>query len=147
PVRKSGRFMGCLRRHPGIDSLRTLRANEEIFKEHRSTDLGPGEMSSSPDILKSATQSADVRHPSAPSPVAEELPVILSGTRTVDKSDKRELFTEETKTLVLLPNGAVLRTSQKLAVDQLVFLTNKQTGREIITRVVKVQKGEISAVE
>ena len=46
---------------------------------------------------------------SRPQPVALEVPVSVNGARTVEGSDKREPFSETTKTVLVLGNGAVIR--------------------------------------
>jgi len=70
-------------------------------------------------------------------PVALEIPVTVNGARTVDGSDKRVPFSETTQTVLVLPHGAVIRTSTQLTSGQLVFLTNEKTKKEIVCQVVK----------
>jgi len=68
-------------------------------------------------------------------PVALEIPVTINGAHTVD--DKRVPFSETTQTVLVLPHGAVIRTSTQLASGQLVFLTNEKTKKEIVCQVLK----------
>lgn len=70
-------------------------------------------------------------------PVALEVPVSLNGARTVDGSDKREPFSETTKTVLVFGNGAVIRLTSSVAPGQLLFLTNEKTKREVVCQVVK----------
>jgi protein TonB len=70
-------------------------------------------------------------------PVALEIPVSLNGARTVDGSDKREPFSEVTKTVLVFGNGAVIRLTSAVAPGQLLFLTNDKTKREVVCQVVK----------
>ena len=70
-------------------------------------------------------------------PVALEIPVSLNGARTVDGSDKREPFSENTKTVLIFGNGAVIRLTSSVAPGQLLFLTNEKTKREVVCQVVK----------
>jgi len=70
-------------------------------------------------------------------PIALEVPVVATGARPGDPSQKRELFREETETVLVLEHGAVIRLSAAVAVGQLVFLTNKQSGKEIVTQVLR----------
>src|SRR5262249_5821010 len=70
-------------------------------------------------------------------PMPLEVPVVATGARPGDQSEKRELFTEETETVLVLEHGAVIRLSAAVAVGQLVFLTNKQSGKEIVTQVLR----------
>ena len=70
-------------------------------------------------------------------PVALEVPVTVNGARTVEGSDKREPFSEATKTVLIFGNGTVIRLSSSVAPGQLVFLTNEKTKREVVCQVVK----------
>ena len=70
-------------------------------------------------------------------PVALETTVVATGARPGDSSAKRELFTEETQTVLVFERGAVIRLSAAVADGQLLFLTNKSTGKEVVTQVVR----------
>jgi TonB family protein len=70
-------------------------------------------------------------------PVALEVPVSVNGARTVDSSDKREPFSESTRTVLVFGHGAVIRLSAPVAPGQLLFLTNEKTKKEVICQVVK----------
>jgi protein TonB len=70
-------------------------------------------------------------------PVALEVPVTVNGARTVEGSDKREPFSESTKTVLVFGNGAVIRLSSSVASGQLLFLTNESTRKEVVCQVVK----------
>src|ERR1700741_2339450 len=70
-------------------------------------------------------------------PVALEVPVTVNGARTVEGSDKREPFSESTKTVLVFGNGAVIRLSSAVAPGQLLFLTNEKTKKEVVCQVVK----------
>jgi protein TonB len=72
-----------------------------------------------------------------PQPVALEVPVTVNGARTVEGSDKREPFSETTKTVLVFGNGAVIRLSSAVAPGQLLFLTNEKTKKEVVCQVVK----------
>jgi TonB family protein len=72
-----------------------------------------------------------------PQPIALEIPVTVNGARTVEGSDKRVPFSENTQTVLVLPHGTVIRTSTPLASGQLVFLTNEKTKKEVVCQVVK----------
>src|SRR5580658_9713267 len=74
---------------------------------------------------------------SKPQPVALEVPVTVNGARTVDGSDKREPFSETTKTVLVFGNGAVIRLGSPVAPGQLLFLTNEKTKKEVVCQVVK----------
>jgi len=74
---------------------------------------------------------------SKPQPVALEVAVSVNGARTVEGSDKREPFSEATKTVLVFGNGAVIRLSSSVAAGQLLFLTNEKTKKEVVCQVVK----------
>lgn len=70
-------------------------------------------------------------------PVALEVPVTVNGARTIEGGDKREPFSETTKTVLVFGNGAVIRLSSSVAPGQLLFLTNEKTKKEVVCQVVK----------
>jgi TonB family protein len=70
-------------------------------------------------------------------PVALEVPVSVNGARAVEGSDKREPFSESTKTVLIFGSGAVIRLSSSVAPGQLLFLTNEKTKKEVVCQVVK----------
>jgi TonB family protein len=66
-----------------------------------------------------------------------EVSVTVNGARTVAGSDKREPFSESTKTVLIFVNGAVVRLASAVAPGQLLFLTNEKTKKEVVCQVVK----------
>jgi protein TonB len=72
-----------------------------------------------------------------PQPVALEVPVSVNGARTVEGTEKREPFSENTKTVLVFGNGAVIRLTSSVAPGQLLFLTNDKTKKEVVCQVVK----------
>ena len=70
-------------------------------------------------------------------PVALETAVVATGARPGRTGEKRELFTEETQTVLVFEKGAVIRLSAAVADGQLLFLTNKKNGKEVVTQVVR----------
>ncbi len=70
-------------------------------------------------------------------PVAHEVQVIATGARPGDTDSQRELFTEETTTALVFENGAVIRLSAAVAAGQLLFLTNKESRREVVAQVTR----------
>jgi TonB family protein len=70
-------------------------------------------------------------------PVALEVSVTVNGARAVDGSEKREPFSETTKTVLVFGSGAVIRLSSSVAPGQLLFLTNEKTKKEVVCQVVK----------
>jgi hypothetical protein len=73
----------------------------------------------------------------SPQPVALQTTVIATGARPGDSSAKRDLFTEETQTVLVFEKGAVIRLSAAVADGQLLFLSNKSTGKEVVTQVLR----------
>ena len=92
-----------------------------------------------PDTMNSAQSNAGATTPSSakPQPAAAEIPVTVNGARTVEGSDKREPFSENTQTVLVFANGAVIRLSSAVASGQLLFLTNEKTKKEVVCQVVK----------
>lgn len=72
-----------------------------------------------------------------PQPVALEIPVSVNGARTIEGTDKREPFSEATKTVLIFANGAVIRLASNVAAGQLLFVTNEKTKKEVVCQVVK----------
>src|SRR5262245_64743597 len=90
--------------------------------------------------MKSGFRAMGFLRPEGPvsdEPVALETAVIATGARPGDTGAKRELFSEETQTVLVFERGAVIRLSAAVADGQLLFLTNKKTGQEVITQVVR----------
>jgi TonB family protein len=69
--------------------------------------------------------------------VALEVPVSVNGARPLEGSDKREPFSEATKTVLVHSSGAVIRLSSAVTPGQLLFLTNDKTKKEVVCQVVK----------
>ena len=69
--------------------------------------------------------------------VALEVPVTVNGARAMEGSNKREPFSETTKTVLVFGAGAVIRLSSSVAPGQLLFLTNERTKKEVVCQVVK----------
>jgi Gram-negative bacterial TonB protein C-terminal len=74
-------------------------------------------------------------------PIPLEVPVTIQGATLVDGSDRRELFTETTKTTLTFENGAVVSLKAKVSTGQCLFLRNEQSGREILCKVLEYRKG------
>lgn len=72
-----------------------------------------------------------------PQPVALEIPITVNGARTAEGSDKREPFSESTKTVMVFGSGAVIKLTTAMAPGQLLFLTNERTKKEVVCQVVK----------
>ena len=96
-------------------------------------------MSSATDVNAKDSKPANGEMPQRtmrPNPVALEVPVSVAGARPVASKDKRELFTEETITVLVFRDGAVIQLSAAVAVGQLLFLTEKRSKKEVVCQVV-----------
>jgi TonB family protein len=76
-------------------------------------------------------------------PVSVEIPVLVRGSRRVasvpGQPGKLEHFSEETTTVVVFAQGAVVRLVGSAKAGQLVGLTNRQTGKEALCRIVNIK--------
>lgn len=63
--------------------------------------------------------------------------MVATGARPGDAKTKRELFSEETQTVLVMEDGAVIRLSAAVTDGQLIFLHNKKTGKEVVTQVMR----------
>jgi periplasmic protein TonB len=66
---------------------------------------------------------------------ALEIPVTIQGARPVEGTERRELFTETTKTTLVFENGAVVNLNSRVSLGQCVFLRNDRSGSEILCKV------------
>jgi TonB family protein len=105
-----------------------------ILKDHfpSSTSAVATPLERSPQTAAQRAEAAARRHP-----VCLEIPVSVNGVRAVEGSEKREPFSENTRTVLVFGDGAVLRLSAAVAPGQLLYLTNAQTQNEIVCQVVK----------
>lgn len=72
-----------------------------------------------------------------PAPVALEVSVNATGARPTRGDAPRELFSEDTSTVLVFQDGAVIRLSAAVIQGQLLFLTHKDTNREVVCQVVR----------
>lgn len=108
------------------------------IKENEVLTAIPETASSRPVASSTAAPAGDPA--SRPQPVAMEVPVTVNGARAVNGSEKREPFSESTKTVLIFGHGAVVRLSSSVAPGQLLFLTNEKTKKEVVCQVVKSKK-------
>jgi hypothetical protein len=69
--------------------------------------------------------------------VACEVQITATGARPAEKGGQRELFTEETTTALVFENGGVLRLAAAVVPGQLLFLTHKESKREVVAQVTR----------
>ena len=67
--------------------------------------------------------------------LAHEVAVLATGARPGENAGKRELFTEETTSVLVFENGGVIRLSAAVIPGQLLFLTNQASKREVVAQV------------
>jgi periplasmic protein TonB len=71
-----------------------------------------------------------------PNPVALEALVNVTGANAANDGS-RHLFSEETTTVLVFKDGAVIRLAAPVSVGQLIFLTNKKSNQEVICQVLR----------
>jgi len=103
-----------------------------IIKESDTSTAMPETVSRSASAPVSSAESAPRQQA-----VAVEVPVTVNGARTMEGSNKREPFSETTKTVLVFGAGAVIRLTSSVAPGQLLFLTNERTKKEVVCQVVK----------
>jgi TonB family protein len=74
-----------------------------------------------------------------PNPVPLEAPVSVTGANTASQDGSRHLFSEETTTVLVFKDGAVIRLAASVSLGQLIFLTNKKTNQEVICQVLRTR--------
>jgi TonB family protein len=75
--------------------------------------------------------------PARPNPIAAEIPVNASGSRPKNGGTERELFSEDTTTVLTFEDGAVVRLLATVTPGQLIFLTNLVTKQEVVCEVLR----------
>jgi protein TonB len=91
----------------------------------------------SPSASPAKNSAASSQPSSRMNSVAHEAAVTASGARPGKSGGQRELFTEETTTVLVFENGGVLRLAAAVVPGQLLFITNKGTRREVVAQVVR----------
>lgn len=71
--------------------------------------------------------------------VAHEVRIKATGARPGNGVGERELFTEETSTVLVGEKGGVIRLSAAVTPGQLLFLTNVGSKREVVAQVVRIR--------
>jgi TonB family protein len=72
-----------------------------------------------------------------------EIPVKVHGSRVTDAANggapRTEPFEEQTSTMIIFPQGSVIRMSTAVNIGQMLVVTNLKTRQDAICRVVKVR--------
>ena len=69
--------------------------------------------------------------------VAREVPVRVTGAKAGSASEERDLFSELTTTVLVFEKGAVIRLTAAVTHGQLLFLSNEESKREVVTQVIR----------
>jgi len=100
--------------------------------------------SSKPQLEDSPVEPEEVEaSPSSPKPitktnmVAHEVRVKATGAYPAKKAGERELFSEETCSVLVFENGGVIQLSSAVAPGQLLFLANMESKREVVAQVIR----------
>jgi len=112
-------------------------------------------MTPSKDTLETANPAAGSALPESTTPtkqdasrtrsdaVSLELPVKVHGSRVTDvvrgTTQHTEPFEEKTSTMIVFPQGGVLKMSTPVTAGQMMVVTNSKTGHDAICRVVQVR--------
>jgi protein TonB len=83
------------------------------------------------------TSSRGVGTSAQPNPTAAEFQVNAAGSRPKAGGTGRELFSEDTETVLIFENGAVIRLLATVTPGQLIFLTNLATKEEVVCEVLR----------
>jgi TonB family protein len=131
PLRKQ---VGALRNH---SHSRALELELQVYGVGNSQAQGPDLVSSATNILPPDKQAAgNVKGGSPrPNPVALEVKVSVTGAKASTGNASRDLFTEETMTVLVFKDGAVIRLLSPVDVGQLLFLTSKKSNQEVVCQV------------
>jgi periplasmic protein TonB len=69
--------------------------------------------------------------------LAREIRVRVTGARAGNVSEERDLFAENTTTVLVFERGGVIRLAAAVTPGQLLFLTNEESKREVVTQVIR----------
>ena len=76
-------------------------------------------------------------------PLSLEVPIGVQGSQRVPglpgQPEKLEQFSEETRTVIVFPQGAVIRLATVVAPGQMLVVTNRQSQQEILCTVLNVK--------
>lgn len=101
-------------------------------------------------VLDQATQSPGTQSSVRPKesasrahPLSLEVPVGVQGSRRVisvpGQPERLEQFSEETRTVIVFPQGAVIRLSATVGSGQMLVVANRKSHQEVLCRVVNVK--------
>ena len=116
-----------------------MRLCEQNVCVSRELEQGPNFVSSAANIESSGTETnvKEGTGTARPNPVALEVLVNATGAKASETNGARDLFSEETTTVLVFKDGAVIRLQAPVNVGQLLFLTNKKSNQEVVCQVLK----------
>ena len=107
---------------------------ETLRREHSAAD---------PTVSRAGLPKKADSGPVRSEPVFLELPVKVHGSRVVEvvrgTTSHTQPFEEQTATMIVFPNGGVVRMTTAVNAGQAVVLTNLKSGQDAIGRVAKVR--------
>jgi TonB family protein len=101
----------------------------------RQLAQGPKFVSSATNIVQPGAGGKEGNGSPRPNPVAFEVLVSVTGAKASPENGSRDLFSEETTTVLVFIDGAVIRLAAPVNVGQLLFLTNKKSNHEVVCQV------------
>ncbi|HKD50382.1 MAG TPA: energy transducer TonB [Candidatus Acidoferrum sp.] len=69
--------------------------------------------------------------------IAQEVPIRVTGAKAGSASEERDLFSELTSTVLVFEKGGVIRLTAAVTPGQLLFLSNEESKREVVTQVIR----------
>ncbi|HKW61399.1 MAG TPA: energy transducer TonB [Candidatus Acidoferrum sp.] len=130
-----------------------MDSRQEHSPEHgneRNSSAAPAAESSQVELNKEASPAPSVEEPgddagiplkTKPLPrvnaVAREVPVRVTGAKAGSASEERDLFSELTSTVLVFEKGGVIRLTAAVTPGQLLFLSNEESNREVVTQVIR----------
>src|SRR6267154_4999727 len=122
---------------PGLGTTK-LSSAEDMSLETTSPPASPSE----PRLEEHAAEPQESEAPELnPTPalkanmIAQEVRVTATGVAHGKGTVERDLFTEETTSVLVFENGGVIRLSAAVAPGQLLLLTNVESKREVVAQV------------
>ena len=109
------------------------RADETSAIQLESTD-SPKESSEEPEEDAAPRKTKPLPKVNA---VAREVRIKVTGARAGGASEERDLFAESTTTVLVFEKGGVIRLAAAVTPGQLLFLTNEESQREVVTQVMR----------
>ena len=96
-------------------------------------------MSSAANIAGTESHTSEGNGKPRPNPVALEVMVNVTGAKPQVAGGARDLFFEETSTVLVFKDGAVIRLAAPVEVGQLLFLTNRKSNQEVVCQVLRTR--------